>query len=325
MSGRAVAPIVALGLLVAAFSSAPTGAANEPVLRAAPYEYLGWGSPQPPADVMAATGVRNITLAFILTHGACNPMWDGNRPLLGGTDQAAINAIRAAGGDVVLSFGGWSGTKLGTSCKTPAALAAAYQKVVNDYALHAIDIDIEHTEMTNKVTRHRVVSALALLRAANPGLEIAVTFGTTPTGPDATGESMIADAAAQGFQADAWTIMPFDFGANNVNIGQASVAAVQGLAQSLAASYGISLADAYQHAGISSMNGLTDSKGENVSLADFETMLAFAQQQHLARFTFWSVKRDRQCAKPSTKAADDCSGVAQSAYAYTDVIARYHG
>jgi hypothetical protein len=32
-------------------------AGAQPVELAAPYEYLGWGSPQPPAGVLAATGV----------------------------------------------------------------------------------------------------------------------------------------------------------------------------------------------------------------------------------------------------------------------------
>ncbi len=44
------------------------------------------------------------------------------------------------------------------------------------------------------------------------------------------------------------------------------------------------------------MNGETDETSETVSVADFETMLAFAQQNHLARFTFWAVNRDRPCA-----------------------------
>jgi hypothetical protein len=60
--------------------------------------------------VLAATGVHDLTLAFMLSHGHCNPQWDGKRPLLGGSDGDAIAAIRAAGGDIVVSFGGWSGS-----------------------------------------------------------------------------------------------------------------------------------------------------------------------------------------------------------------------
>ena len=157
-------------------------AAAQPVDLAAPYEYLGWGDPQPPTEVMSATGVHDLTLAFVLSKGSCNPEWDGQRPLTGGPDQSAINAIRGAGGDVVVSFGGWSGKKLGSSCHTPAALAAAYQKVIGAYALKAIDIDIEHGEIANKKTRKRVVEALAIVQREDPGIEISITLGSTPGG-----------------------------------------------------------------------------------------------------------------------------------------------
>jgi chitinase len=307
-----------------ALSPSLATAASQPVEMAAPYEYLGWGDPQPPASVIETTGVHDITLAFILSHRACNPEWDGERPLLGGSDEAAIESIRAAGGEVDVSFGGWSGKKLGNSCKTPAALAAAYQKVIDGYSLKAIDVDIEHTEFTARKVRKRVIEALAIVQAEDPGLEISVTFGTEESGPERDGQSLIADAAAIGFQPSAWTIMPFDFGRPLTDMGHASIRAVEGLERDLVVAYGISPAVAYEHAGISSMNGETDESSVLVSVEDFETMLAFAQQNHLARFTFWALNRDRQC-EGGENTGEDCSGIAQSPYAFTDVIAQYHG
>lgn len=155
-----VACLVGAALAVALVAGPVARAEAQPIELAAPYEYLGWGSPQPPGGVIATTGVKDLTLAFILSKGDCDPAWDGKRPLTGGPDQAAIEAIRAAGGDVDVSFGGWSGRKLGSVCKTPESLAAAYQKVIDAYSLHAIDIDIEHGEFMNKKTRVRVVTAL---------------------------------------------------------------------------------------------------------------------------------------------------------------------
>ena len=72
------------------------------------------------------------------------------------------------------------------------------------------------------------------------------------------------------------------------------------------------------------MNGVTDEPDEVVSVADLEAMRTFAQANHLARLTFWSVNRDRECSAPNTS-PDDCSGVAQAPYAYSRVIAGYHG
>jgi chitinase len=313
---------IALACLPAALGAPPAHASTQPIEMAAPYEYLGWGEPQAPTSVIAATGVHDLTLAFILSHGKCDPEWDGERPLLGGSDQKAVEAISADGGEVDVSFGGWSGKKLGSSCKTPAALAGAYQRVIADYSLGAIDIDIEHGEFTNAKTRKRVVQALAIVHGEDPGLEISITFGTEESGPERDGKSLIADAAAIGFQPDAWTVMPFDFGPARTDMGHASIRAVEGLAQDIVSVYGIAATTAYEHAGISSMNGETDESSETVSVEGFQTILAFAQLHHLARFTFWAVNRDRQCTAGETP-GEDCSGIAQQPYAFTDVIAEY--
>ncbi len=326
-----VVATAAVALIVPAASSvlaaAPTGApaasaAVAPVGQAAPYLTLGWGDPPPPTAVMAATGIHDFTLAFVLAGHGCVPLWDGSRPLLGGSDAASIAAIRAAGGDVSVSFGGWSGRKLGTACSTPAALAAAYGQVVSDYGLQAIDIDIEHGEFTSARTRLRVVTALSELQSADPGLQISITFGCSPTGPDKDGLSLIHDAAALGFQPWAWTIMPFDFGVPESDMGATSVAAAQGLHADLMAAYDESSSAAYAHMGISSMNGQTDETDETVSLADFQTILTYAQDDHLARLTFWMVDRDRPC-PAGTAPGNTCSGIAQAPDAFTAMDARF--
>ncbi|MFG2125924.1 glycosyl hydrolase family 28 protein [Streptomyces sp. NPDC048710] len=300
-----------------------TKAAASPGFAVAPYEYLGWGNPQSPTSVMSATGVKWFTLAFILSDGSCNPKWDGSRPLTGGTDQSTINAIRNAGGDVMVSVGGWSGAKLGEKCSSASALAGAYQKVVNAYRLKALDIDIENTEWSNATVRQRVVDALKTVKAANPGLKTVITFGTTTGGPDSTGVDMIKRAADSGLANDVWCIMPFDFGGGTTDMGTLTTRAMEGLKGRVKAAYGYSDATAYAHIGLSSMNGKTDDSGERVRLADFKTMLAYAQQHHIGRLTYWSVNRDRPCGSGTD--GDSCSGVTQQPYDYLKVFAQYTG
>jgi chitinase len=241
-----------------------------------------------------------------------------------GSDQRAIEAIRAAGGEVDVSFGGWNGKKLGSSCKTSAALAAAYQKVIADYSLGAIDVDIEPGEFTNAKTRKRVVQALAIVHGEDPGLEVSITFGTEETGPEPDGRSLIADAAAIGFQPNAWTVMPFDFGPARTDMGHASIRAVEGLERDIVSTYGITAAVAYEHAGISSMNGETDESAETVNVEDFQTILAFAELHDLARFTFWAVNRDRPCTGDETP-GEDCSGISQQPHGMVILRTRIHG
>ncbi|MFI5527529.1 chitinase [Kitasatospora sp. NPDC051853] len=317
--------LVAASLALTAPLLAPTAAtAAVPAgMAAAPYEYLGWGSPQKPTDVMAATGVKWFTLAFVLSDGGCNPKWDGTRALKGGSDEAAIKSIRAAGGDVVVSVGGWSGNKLGEKCSSASALAGAYQKVIDAYRLKAFDIDIEDTEFSNATVRQRVVDALKIVKTRNPGLVTYITMGTTPSGPDATGKDLIRRGAAAGLANDGWIVMPFDFGGHSGTMGQASVSALEGLKAAVKSAYGYGDDAAYRHIGVSSMNGITDEPGETVTLADFRTILAYAQQHHLARFAFWSVNRDRACGSGTD--ADACSGIAQSPYAFTKIVVQYKG
>ena len=73
---------------------------------------------------MSPTGIKSFTMAFMLSGGGCTPSWDSQRPLTGGVDEQTINAIKGAGGSVEISFGGWSGNKLGPNCSAPTATRA---------------------------------------------------------------------------------------------------------------------------------------------------------------------------------------------------------
>lgn len=302
--------------------TAPSGGGNPDPggapMAVAPYIYNGWGSPPSPTTVQNATGVKWFTLAFVLSNGYCNPQWDGSRPLTGGVDQQTVNTVRAGGGDVIPSFGGWSGNKLESSCGSAGELAAAYQKVINAYGLKAIDIDIEAAAYDSPTVQQRTVDALKTIRANNPGIKIYITFGTGQNGPDT---SLINRAASSGLTVDSWTIMPFNFGGNGQNMGTLSVRAAEGLKTAVKNAYGYGDDEAYRKTGISSMNGVTD-VGETITVADFRTILAYAQQRHLARLTFWSVNRDRPC---TGGGADTCSGVGQANWDFTRVLAQYRG
>ncbi|WP_433611087.1 cellulose binding domain-containing protein [Dactylosporangium sp. CA-139114] len=288
---------------------------------AAPYLYQ-WGDPPNPQTVQQATGIKWFTLAFVLASGGCNPAWDGSRPLTGGVDQTVINQVRAGGGDVIPSFGGWSGNKLGPNCSTPQALAGAYQTVINTYGLKAIDIDIENTdEFENDTVRNRIVDALKIVKQNNPSLKVIVTFGTATTGPGYYAQQLISRAASTGANIDVFTIMPFDFG-GGANMYQSTVSASEGLKTMLKSAFGWDDATAYKHMGISGMNGLSDQQ-ENTTPAQWQQIRDYAQNNHLARLAFWSVNRDRGCAGGGV--VSNCSGIAQNTWQFTQITATFTG
>src|SRR4029453_11290895 len=124
-----IAAVVAGGVATSEAAVKPKAA----VAGGAPYIYPAVGGKVDPAAAMKKTGVRAYTLAFILAKGGCNPAWDGSAALTSAPHKNRINSIRAAGGDIVISFGGFSGPKLGNACANETALAGAYQKVIDAY------------------------------------------------------------------------------------------------------------------------------------------------------------------------------------------------
>ncbi|MFI9848297.1 ricin-type beta-trefoil lectin domain protein [Nonomuraea sp. NPDC051941] len=288
-------------------------------LPGAPYLYMGWGSPPNPGTVMDATGVKSFTMAFILSGGGCTPRWDGSRALTGGADQQAINTIKSKGGSVQISFGGWSGNKLGPNCATPEAYAGAVQQVINALGPAAVDFDIENTdEYENYTVQDRILNGLKIVKANNPNVKVVVTFGTSTSGPAGAGIRLINRSKELGVPIDNYTIMPFDFGGGS-NMYQSTVNAAEGLKNALKSAFGWSDATAYAHMGISGMNGLSD-QSEVTSVATWTQIRDYANSHGLTRLAFWSVNRDRPC---SGGLSETCSGVSQNAWDFTRLTAGF--
>ncbi|MEU8250418.1 carbohydrate-binding protein [Nonomuraea sp. NPDC048916] len=285
----------------------------------APYLYMGWGNPPAPASVMSATGVKSFTMAFILSSGGCTPAWDGQRPLTGGADAQAISAIKAAGGSVQISFGGWQGNKLGPNCSTPQAFAGAVQQVINAVGPAVVDFDIENTdEFENYTVQDRILNGLKIVKQNNPNVKVVVTFGTTTSGPNAHGIRLINQSRALGVPIDNYTIMPFDFGSSNIY--QDTVNASEGLKNALKNAFGWTDAQAYARMGISGMNGLSDQQ-ELTTPATWTQIRDWAKARGLTRLAYWSVNRDRSC--PGGGVVSNCSGISQGEWEFTRITAGF--
>jgi len=177
MAGTAVSLVVGAPSATAALSSNWYAAAQ--------YLMPQSNNPPDPVTVMNATGLKAFQLAFILAPngGGCSPTWDGTDPISTDTAvQAAITKIRNAGGDISISVGGYGGTKLGQTCGTVDATAAAYQQVVTKYGLKAIDFDLEEPEYENTAAVHNEVGAARILQHNNPGLYVSITTAGTAAG-----------------------------------------------------------------------------------------------------------------------------------------------
>ena len=298
-------------------SADTTSALSDNWYESAPY-YSVLDSDAPDlGTVMSATGQKAFDMAFILADGSsCTPAWNGTDPTSSDTQVAAvINEVRSDGGDVIVSAGGYNGTKLGQVCGTAAATAAAYQQVINAYGLHAFDFDLEEPEIENTTAIDNELGAAQILQQNNPGLFISVTIPSITTGANYFGGLLLDEAKTLGFTPNDYTIMPFDGGFNG---GPAQVTALQDFNAQLVSTFGWSSSTAYAHEGFSGMNGRTDT-AEYFYQSDFQTVLSFAQSVGLGRFTFWSVNRDRECNPPDNNGdlSSECSSVTQNSWDFT--------
>jgi chitinase len=335
MSALAVT-VVAAGAMVAlanSGSAAPSPAVQSSVQSnalsgnwygAAPYVMPLDNTPPDLTQVMAATGQKSFELAFVLDSGGCTPAWDGTAAVSSDTTVAGvINGVRASGGDVSVSFGGFGGIKLGQTCGSAAATAAAEQAVINKYSLKAIDLDLEEPEYENTTAINNEIGAAQILQRNNAGLYISITTAGTAAGTGFFGQNVLNTAKADGFTPNNFSIMPFDGGFSGASSQISALNAFHGL---LMNTFGWSSATAFQHEGFSGMNGRTDS-AEMFFQADFQSVLNFAESNGLARFTYWSLNRDRQCNPPDNNGSlsGSCSSVAQGAWDFTKFTAMFGG
>jgi chitinase len=268
-------------------------------------------------QVMAATGQKAFDMAFILADGSsCAPAWDGTDPVSSDTQVASvISEVRSDGGDVIVSAGGYNGTKLGQVCSSASATAAAYQQVITTYGLHAFDFDLEEPEIENSTAIANELGAAQILQQEDPGLFVSITMPSTTTGANYFGGLLLDEAKTLGFTPNDYTIMPFDGGFSG---GASQVTALQDFNAQLMSTFGWSSQQAYAHEGFSGMDGRTDS-AEYFYQSDFQTVLSFAESSGMSRYTFWSVNRDRECNPVDNNdvLSSECSGVAQNPWDFT--------
>ena len=208
-----------------AFGSAADGAAHARTLPEhifAPY-FEGYTTDDP-ALLSAASGSEYLTLAFIQTPapGSCEIDWNGNAatPIAWSTYGAAIASMRAAGGDVIPSFGGYAadhgGEEIADSCTDVAKIAADYEKVITTYNVTRLDFDVEDLSQSNPAGIDRRNKAIRLVGqwAACHGrtVQFVYTLGTDMTGLDVPdGLSVLQNAVADRARIDIVNIMTFDY------------------------------------------------------------------------------------------------------------------
>jgi hypothetical protein len=317
-------------LAALALALAPTATANARSVpstcdgRVAPYMYAGWGHPQDPADVIAKTGVRCFTVAFVLGRKHCTPAWETRRSttaLTRGPDVALIRGVRAAGGDVIPSSGGgFDRTSLENRCSTARALAHAYGTIVKTVGVHALDIDLESDALASAAVRAKVLRAVGLLNRWRPTVRVIFTLPVQLHTLYAPTTALIRAAAAAHRRVSVWSIMTFDSGGPHTDMARHAIISASRLHAFLQRLYPhASSAALFAREGLTAMDGRSDTH-EHTTVTDVEKLARYAVRHQLGRLTMWAVNRDRPC--PNHKhAAPDCSSTGAPALAFTSALA----
>jgi hypothetical protein len=296
----------------------------------APYVDMGLTVDWQLLSIQQQSGIKIFTLGFVVGNGGCTPTWGGvgatvaNDTLPNGTTiLSLVQGIRGAGGDVIISFGGASGTELALGCTTVTSLRAAYQSVLNKYSVNAstpvrLDFDIEGGAATDQASITRRNQALVGLKSANPGLVISYTLPVLPTGLVQSGVNVLNSVRADGLSLDVVNVMAMDYGPANDNGGQmglnAQLAASNTRNQVLAAGLNATI-------GVTPMIGVNDVATEIFQLSDAQMLLNFAQaNSYISRLSMWSVARDNGSCPNQGFASPVCSGIAQSNWAFARIF-----
>jgi hypothetical protein len=272
--------------------------------------------------VAADYGTEFFTLAFVDGSGC---QW--SLPNLSGW-ESQISSLQSEGGDVSISFGGYTvdtdGTDLGAQCSSASAMAAQVESVVTTLNVTHLDFDIESNEETNSADITLTAQALAQVQswasANGEQLTISYTLPVLPTGLTSSGTNVLSTSLANGFTPNIVNIMTMDYGTSGTEMGTASNQALDATAGQMESIYGISSAAAYAMLGNTPMIGQNDTSGEIFTLADASTVESYAAQQGIALLSFWSEGRDNDGCPGTTTAESTCSGISQANGAFTQAF-----
>jgi chitodextrinase len=235
-----------------------------------------------------------ITLAF--ATGECgSETWGG----VSGASFAAENVpeLQAADLDYVVSTGGADGT---FTCDSTADMDAFIARYASP-DLVGIDFDIEGGQTESDI--QDLIAAAAGAQTQYPNLQFSFTLATLAasdgsySGVNSLGNEVVEAVLGSGLKNYAINLMTMDYGSASSSVcvvvsgscemAQSAIQAVKNLEHT----YGIPASKI----AVTPMIGLNDTTTETFTIADVDTLTAYATANGLAGLHLWSLDRDTPC------------------------------
>ncbi len=253
-------------------------------------------TPVYPFESSASMPARQVALGFVTAVGHdCTPGWGGVYSLDHADQSLSLGAriaqLRINGVQPIASFGGSAHTSLALACKTPEALAAAYQRVVQHYRFRTIDLDIETTTLADQEAVRRNADAIRLLQQSNPGLHVWVTLPVEPSGLQRDAADVVHGLLAARVRLAGVNVMTMDFsrapnsGETMASLVDAALQTTHAQLSKIFAAHGVSASsrEVWSHLGATVMIGQNDAQGQRYTTSDAHALVAFANRTGLAR------------------------------------------
>ncbi|MBW3698315.1 hypothetical protein EK599_21815 [Vibrio sp. T187] len=257
-------------------------------------------------DLADQSGNKMFTLAFILGNvgepDVCKALWGGESemPVSEQWGKKQIDELRAAGGDIIISFGGANGQYLSQACATEDLLYSEYKKVIDTYQAYHLDFDVEMGRENDAEAMARMIGALVRLQSEYPQLKVSFTLAAAPDIIRGFNE-VIVPAVEAGLEIDSVNPMTMSFGPwyhdNYIDdTAELSILTVEYLKGLMAPLYPeLSDEELYQKLGMIPMQGLNDQTVDSISLKQAERLATWSKEKNLKYLSFWSINRDHSC------------------------------
>jgi len=293
-----------------------------------PYADMTLGAPSNLPDLVAQknnTGNPGATASFITALGGsqCKGAWGGSQDVTATTGTYAttlasrLSSFRAAGGQLVLAFGGLAGYDIAQKCATWEATRDAYQQAIDAVSAQYggpvthIDLDVETNDgafSTDTAAIDRQSKAIAALQAVNSSLVVTYTLQTEPKtrhddfqgGMMTAPKAVLANAKANGVRIDGVNGMAMDYGSYYSGAGDTMGADAISVAETIRHTLGEMYpsrtdAELWRMVGITPMIGRNDIVTEVFTLADMTMLVNWAKAKPIGMLGMWSVSRDKPC------------------------------
>jgi chitinase len=275
------------------------GSSSALAIQVAPYFYTwGYGNSAYKItslmDAKTKIGLNSATLAFIISGGGCqiNPELD--------LMIADVKSFLAAGGELIISFGGASGPYLEDTCQDETQLFNTMDSLIQRTGIYSLDFDIEGAYIANPILTTRRNNTILKLQAKYPQLHVSFTLPVIPPSPwdagglDTNGMNLMKAIVASGVKVSVLNMMTMDYYSNTGKThAQLAIAITDQVVNQLKTLYpSKTTAQLYSMIGITPMIGYNDDN-TLFSLADTQEVVSYAISKKVGLLSFWALQRDQ--------------------------------